>query len=64
MGNCCSQNKDEKNALLISKKTCPHCNHVFNSEKKCKKHIKNCLYNKGDNNSFTHKSIYDIVYPI
>ena len=63
MGNCCSRNNDDNNSLLNYKKTCPYCNHVFKSDKKCKKHIKNCIYNKGDN-SFTERSIYDIAYPL
>ena len=58
MGNCfCfKKNKDPyKQSLLISKKTCPHCIHVFKSEKECNKHIKNCIYNKNYNTN-----IYDL----
>lgn len=57
MGNCFSNYNSE----LISERTCPYCNFVFNSKKQRNKHTKNCLYIKG-NNSFTQKSIYDNVY--
>ena len=58
MGNCFS---NCYNSDSIIERTCPYCNFIFNSKNKKNKHMKNCLYNKG-NNSFTHKSIYDNVY--
>jgi len=64
MGNlCCFLDKtDENQVLIISKKTCPHCIHIFRSEKEKNKHIPKCLYNKGDNSyidqTFSSKNIY------
>ena len=62
MGNlCCSQKNDDTNqSLIISKKSCPYCIHVFKSEKERKKHMKNCLYNKGENGSIYNSNIYDL----
>jgi hypothetical protein len=65
MGNsCCSQkNKDDYNqSLIISKKTCPYCIHVFKSEKECMKHMKKCLYNKGDNSNIYDSNIYNLQH--
>jgi hypothetical protein len=64
MGNCFSQkNKDPyEQSLLISKKTCPYCNHIFNSKKECKKHIKNCLYNRSYNSNIYDMQSYQSIY--
>ena len=64
MGNlcCCPGENNDNQAYLISKKTCPYCIHIFESEKEKEKHIKNCLYNKGENSyidpSFKANNIY------
>ena len=53
MGNlcCCIKKNETESSLIIADKTCPYCNHVFNSIKEKKKHERVCLYNRGDNRS-------------